>query len=150
MAAGTVGYDYYIGRRKVHTGITRYPNARLRAHNRATGQRGRIRIRTPRMSNSQARAWKRRQIARGAPTIDLMVSINPPFVRQAAHRAPTKGLAPNNTPNSAAIRVEAYQEARNVAMGEGLPEALVLHSARQVADEVFNRYMQRLVEGEVG
>ena len=62
----------------------------------------------------------------------------------------TKGLARGEARNFAVIWVEAYQEARNVAMGEGLPEALVLHSARQVADEVFNRYMQRLIEGEVG
>ena len=86
MAAGTVGYDYYVGRRKVHTGITRDPSARLRAHDRATGQRGRIRIRTPRMSHPQARAWKRRQAARGAPTIDL-VYVDPPFERQAARGA---------------------------------------------------------------
>ena len=90
MAIGTVGYDYYVGRRKVHTGITRYPSARLLAHNRATGQRGRIRIRTPRMSHPQARAWKRRQLARGAPTLDL-ISINPPFVSQAERGTPTLG-----------------------------------------------------------
>ena len=68
MAIGTVGYDYYVGRRKAHTGITRYPGARLLAHNRATGRRGRMRIRTPRMSRPHARAWERRQAARGAPT----------------------------------------------------------------------------------
>ena len=68
MAIGTVGYDYYIGTRKVHTGITRDPRARLLAHNLATGQRGRMRIRTPHMSLPHARAWERRQAARGAPT----------------------------------------------------------------------------------
>ena len=127
MTARIVGYDYYIGRRKVHTGITRYPSARLLAHNRATGQRGRIRIRTPRMSNSQARAWKRRQAARGAPTLGYL----------------------NKTPNSAAIWVEAHQEARSVAMNKGLPEAMVRHCAQQVADEVFHRHMRRLEDGEI-
>ena len=68
MAIGTLGYDYYVGSRKVHTGITRDPEARLRAHNRATGRRGRLRIRTRRMSRPHARAWERRQAARGAPT----------------------------------------------------------------------------------
>ena len=127
MATGTVGYDYYIGRRKVHTGITRYPSARLLAHNRATGQRGRIRIRTQRMSNSQARAWKRRQAARGAPTLGYL----------------------SKTPNSAAIWVEASLKARNVATSRGLPKAIALHCAQQVADEVFHRHMQRLEDGEI-
>ena len=68
MAVGTVGYDYYVGGRKVRTGITRYPDARRRAHNRATGRRGRMVVRTPRMSRPHARAWERRQAARGAPT----------------------------------------------------------------------------------
>ena len=68
MALGTVGYDYYVGHRKVHTGITRSPTASLMAHNRATGERGRMRIRTPKMSGTEARIWKRRQTSRGAPT----------------------------------------------------------------------------------
>ena len=51
--------------------------------------------------------------------------------------------------NFAVIWVEAYEEARNVAMGKGLPEAFVLRCAQQVADEVFNHYMRRLEEGEV-
>lgn len=68
MAVDTVGYDYYVDWRKVHTGITRNPAARLRAHNRATGERGRMRIRTPKMSGPQARAWERRQAYRDAPT----------------------------------------------------------------------------------
>ena len=68
MAIGTVGYDYYVGGKKVHTGITRYPDARRRAHDRATGRRGRMVVRTRRMSRPHARAWERRQSARGAPT----------------------------------------------------------------------------------
>ena len=43
----------------------------------------------------------------------------------------------------------AHSEARNVAMGRGLPEAFVLHCAQQVADEVFHRYMRRLEDGEI-
>ncbi len=68
MVRGTVGYDYYVGPRKVYTGITRNPEARLREHNRATGKRGRLRVRTPGLSGPHARAWERRQAARGAPT----------------------------------------------------------------------------------
>lgn len=68
MARGTVGYDYYVGGRRVHTGITRNPASRLMDHNRATGRRGRLRIRTPRLSRPHARAWERRQTALGAPT----------------------------------------------------------------------------------
>ena len=68
MARGTVGYDYYVGGRRAHTGITRNPASRLRAHNQATGRRGRLRIRTRRLSRPQARAWERRQASRGAPT----------------------------------------------------------------------------------
>ena len=127
MTARIVGYDYYIGRRKVHTGITRYPSARLLAHNRATGQRGRIRIRTQPMSLPQARAWKRRQAARGAPTRGYL----------------------SEPPNSAAIWAEASLKARNVATNKGLPKAMAMHCAQQVADEVFNRYMQLLEDGEI-
>ena len=51
--------------------------------------------------------------------------------------------------NFAVIWVEAYLEARKVAMSKGLPETPVLNCAQQVADEVFNRYMQRLEDGEI-
>lgn len=61
----------------------------------------------------------------------------------------TIGWAHSEARNLAIIWVEAYQEARNVAMGRGLPEAFVLHCAQQVADEVFHRHMRRLEDGEI-
>ena len=51
--------------------------------------------------------------------------------------------------NFAVIWVAAYLEAQNVTMSRGLPEGPVLNCAQQVADEVFNRYMQRLEDGEI-
>ena len=55
----------------------------------------------------------------------------------------------NEANDFATVWVTAYEEARNVVMAKGLPEVPVLHCAEQVADEVFNRYMQRIEEGEV-
>ena len=69
MLRKTVGYDYYVGGRRVHTGITRNPASSLRTHNRATGKRGRLRIRTRKLTQTEARTWKRRQAYRGAPTV---------------------------------------------------------------------------------
>ena len=48
----------------------------------------------------------------------------------------------------ATVWLSAYEEARNVAMGKGLPEGAVGHCAQMVADEVFNLYMQRIGDGE--
>lgn len=48
----------------------------------------------------------------------------------------------------ATVWLLGYEEARNIVRAKGLPEVAVLHCAQIVADEVFNRYILRLVESE--
>lgn len=62
----------------------------------------------------------------------------------------TKGWARGEAHNFAVVWIEAYLEASKVAMDRRLPKSLVLRCARQVANEVLNRYMQRLEDGKVG
>lgn len=146
MALGTVGYDYYVGGRKVHTGITRSPTASLMAHNRATGERGRMRIRTPKMSGPQARAWERRQKYRGAPRLPVLVCRQ--FVEANMLSPAAEERVKGEARDFATVWLMGYEEARNVVRVKGLPEELVLHGAQMAADAVLNRYMQRLAESE--
>lgn len=146
MAVDTVGYDYYVGHRKVHTGITRSPQVRLMAHNRATRERGRMRIRTPKMSGTQARVWERRQIYRGAPRLPTLVCRQ--FVEANVLSSAAEERVKGESRDFATVWLLGYEEARNIARAKGLSDELVLHSAQMVADAVLNRYMQRLVESE--